>query len=226
MNLSPELTAVIAMTLGVGWASGINLYALILALGLAGNFGYVELPSDLQILQDPIVIAAAGFMYAVEFFADKTPGVDTIWDTIHTFIRLPAGALLAAGASGALGDIDPGLQMAAGLVGGSLAATSHAAKAGTRALANTSPEPFSNWVLSFSEDILVVIGTFVMILHPELFLFLLILFVAFAIWLMPKVWRALRSQIQRISNWISPKQPERTDQYGETQSSLDRESDG
>ena len=135
----------LALTMGVAWASGINLYAAVAVLGLAGNAGYVHLPDTLTIVEDPLVIIAACFMYCVEFFADKMPGVDSTWDALHTFIRIPAGAMLAAGA---VGDVTPALAVAAGLVGGSVTAATHATKAGTRMLINTSPEPFSNWFAS------------------------------------------------------------------------------
>ena len=136
-----SLSTLIALTLGVGWASGINLYAAVLALGLAGTTGYADLPTGLEVVENPFVIAAAGAMYLVEFCADKIPGVDSGWDALHTFIRLPAGALLA---SGIVGDQGPVMEALAGLAGGGLAASTHAAKAGGRALINTSPEPFSN----------------------------------------------------------------------------------
>ena len=137
---------VIALTMGVAWASGINLYAAVLMLGVMGSAGHVVLPSDLEVLMHPMVIAAAAFMYMVEFFADKVPGVDTGWDTLHTFIRVPVGAVLAAGA---VGEVSlPALVAAATLVGGSLSASVHATKAGGRILINTSPEPVTNWSAS------------------------------------------------------------------------------
>jgi hypothetical protein len=184
-----HLVGTLALTLGVGWASGINLYAALLVLGIAGATGDLALPPDLQVLANPLVIAAAGLMYAVEFFADKTPGVDTGWDALHTFIRLPAGALLAAGA---VGDVSPALEIAAGILGGGLAATSHATKAGSRLLINTSPEPFSNWTASIAEDVAVFGGLWAALNHPLLFLGLLVVFVVLVAWLLPKVLRALR----------------------------------
>ena len=132
------LIQTVALTMGVAWASGINLYGTLLALGIMSNTGYVDLPADLQIVGDPLVLAAAGLMYAVEFFADKVPGVDTGWDTLHTFVRIPAGALLAAGA---IGDVQPAAELAAAIVGGSIAAGSHFTKTGSRVMINTSPEP-------------------------------------------------------------------------------------
>lgn len=184
-----QMATLIAMTLGVGWASGLNLYAAMLALGIAGATGHAVLPEELQILQSPLVIAAAGLMYCVEFFADKVPGVDTGWDALHTFIRLPAGALLA---SGMVADAGQAAQFAAMIVGGGLAASTHATKAGSRALINTSPEPVSNWIASISEDIAVFAGVWAMINHPYVFLGLLILFILLMIWLLPKIWRGLK----------------------------------
>jgi hypothetical protein len=189
MEQYQEIISLLALTLGVGWASGINLYAAVATLGLMGATGNMDLPSGLETLQDPMVIAAAGLMFGVEFFADKIPGVDSGWDAIHTFIRIPAGAILAAGA---VGDIGPGAELAAAIVGGALSATSHATKSGTRALINTSPEPFTNWTASLVEDVAVIGGIYTAIQHPGLFLVLLLAFIIFAIWLLPKVWRAVK----------------------------------
>jgi hypothetical protein len=178
----------IALAMGIGWASGINLYAAICMLGILGSTGNLTLPPDLLILQDPLVIAAAGFMYVVEFVVDKVPGVDTSWDVLHTFIRIPAGAILAAGA---VGDLAPGAELAAAIAGGTLAAGAHATKAGTRALINTSPEPFTNWAASITEDAVVFGGLWAALYNPWLFLILLALFFALSLWLMPKIWRGL-----------------------------------
>ena len=190
-----ELSTLIALTLGVGWASGINLYAAVLALGMAGATGYADLPAGLEIVENPLVIGAAGLMYAVEFFADKVPGVDTGWDTLHTFIRLPAGALLAAGM---FDDQSMGLELAAAIVGGGLAATSHAAKAGSRVLINTSPEPFSNWTASIAEDISVFGGVWLMLNQPWTFVGLLIVFLLLLVWLLPKLWRGIKVLFAKI----------------------------
>ena len=190
-----ELSTLIALTLGVGWASGINLYAAVLALGMAGATGYADLPAGLEIVQNPLVIGAAGLMYAVEFFADKVPGVDTGWDTLHTFIRLPAGALLAAGI---FDDQSMGLELAAAIVGGGLAATSHATKAGSRVLINTSPEPFSNWTASIAEDISVFGGVWLMLNQPWTFVGLLIVFLLLLVWLLPKLWRGIKVLFAKI----------------------------
>ena len=199
MNAYPELISTIALVLGLGWASGINLYAAIAALGIAGATGYVDLPVELKTVQDPLVIGAAVLMYAVEFLADKTPGVDTAWDTIHTFIRIPAGALLAAGA---VGDVAPALQISAGLVGGAMATGSHFTKASSRVLINTSPEPLSNWGASIGEDVLVLGGLWAMLNYPWLFVAAMIVFVALVIWLAPKLWRLVKAVFQRIGTWL------------------------
>ena len=185
----------IALSMGIAWASGINLYATLATLGILGATGHMVLPEELQILQDPIVIAAAGFMYMVEFFADKVPGVDTTWDTLHSFIRIPAGAILAAQA---LGDVSPAAEVAALIIGGGLAASTHTMKAGTRVLINTSPEPFSNWVASIGEDVIVVAGIALSITHPVGFLVALGLFVLLAIWLIPKIWRGIVAVFARL----------------------------
>ncbi|MEE4377159.1 MAG: DUF4126 domain-containing protein [Candidatus Competibacteraceae bacterium] len=178
----------IALTMGTAWASGINLYATVFMLGMLNATGNMVLPEELQILSDPLVLAAAGFMYCVEFFADKIPGVDTGWDTLHTFIRIPAGAMLAAGA---VGDMGPGAELAAALVGGSMTATSHAVKAGSRVMINTSPEPFTNWLASITEDVAVIGGLWAALYYPWVFLVGLVIFILLMIWLLPKLWRGI-----------------------------------
>jgi hypothetical protein len=193
------------LTLGVSWASGINLYAAILVLGFMGANGYTELPPSLTVLQDPLVLMAAGTMYFVEFFADKLPGVDTAWDTIHTFIRIPAGAMLAVGAAQGL-EINQAAELAAALLGGSLAATSHLTKAGTRLVVNTSPEPVSNWTASLAEDLAVVGGLWTALNYPVAFIVLIIVFILIAIWLLPKLWRAIKNIFATIRGWLGKKQ--------------------
>jgi hypothetical protein len=190
-----DIVQPIALALGTSWASGINLYAAILMLGVLGITGNIVLPPDLAILANPLVIGAAGLMYAVEFFADKIPGVDTLWDTLHTFVRIPAGAVLAAGAVGELG---AGAELVAALVGGTLASSTHATKAGTRAVVNTSPEPFSNWTLSIGEDIAVFAGLWAALKHPWIFIIALVLFIALMVWLLPKIWRG----VKRVFRWL------------------------
>ncbi len=199
MDNYQDLISIIALTMGVGWASGINLYAAVLVLGLAGSTGNIDLPPELAVVQNPIVIMAAGVMYFVEFIADKIPGVDTGWDTLHTFIRIPAGAMLAVGA---VGDVTPALEIAAGLMGGTMAGASHLTKFSTRALINTSPEPFSNWAASISEDVLVLAGMWAMFNHPLLFVGLMIAFLLLVIWLLPKLWRLLKAIFTRLGEWL------------------------
>ena len=196
-----ETVQAISLMLGAAWASGINLYATVLVLGWLGTTGQVDLPPQLQVLMDPMVMFVAGAMYVIEFFVDKTPGVDTAWDTLHTFIRIPAGAVLAAGAAQGL-EVGQAAEFAALLVGGGLAATSHVTKAGTRALINTSPEPFSNWAASITEDLAVIGGLWTALNHPIVFLVALAIFIALVIWLLPKIWRALKSIIRAIGRWF------------------------
>lgn len=207
-----EAVNIIALSMGAAWASGINLYATVFMLGYMGMTGNIVLPEELDILSDPLVMTAAGFMYCVEFFADKVPGVDTGWDSLHTFIRIPAGAMLAASA---VGDVTPAVELSAALVGGSLAAGTHATKAGSRLLINTSPEPVSNWGASIGEDLLVIGGLWTALNHPVLFIIALIAFIALMIWLLPRLWRLLKSVFRRIGSWLGlceppPDVPEKT----------------
>ena len=194
-----DVVDTIALSMGVAWASGINLYAAIFMLGWMGMTGNIDLPPDLLILQNPMVMFAAGFMYCVEFFADKTPGVDTGWDAIHSFIRIPAGAMLAAGA---VGDVSQGAELAALILGGTLAAGTHATKAGSRVLINASPEPFTNWAASISEDVMVIGGLWTALHHPILFIVLLVLFIALMIWLLPKIWRGVKKVFRFIGKLL------------------------
>lgn len=181
---------------GLAWASGLRLYAAIFVVGMLGRFGYVHLPDHLLVLQHTAVLTAAGVMLAVEFLVDKVPGLDSVWDAIHTFIRIPAGALLAWGA---LGDATPAMQLAAAIVGGAISGGTHLAKSGTRAAINTSPEPFSNWTASFGEDGLLLAGLWLALHHPLAFLLLLVAFLAFVAWLVPKLFRFLRRLWRRLS---------------------------
>ncbi|PLY14698.1 MAG: DUF4126 domain-containing protein [Sedimenticola sp.] len=196
-----ETFEALSLALGAAWASGINLYAAVLVLGYLGMTGDVTLPANLEILSSPIVMAAAGFMYMVEFFADKTPGVDTGWDILHTFIRIPAGAVLAAGVAEGIG-VGQAAEFAALLAGGGVAATSHFTKAGTRALINTSPEPVTNWTASITEDIAVVGGLWASLHYPWLFVAGLVVFFLLVIWLMPKIWRALKRVFRAIGRFF------------------------
>jgi hypothetical protein len=165
-----------------------------------GSTGGVTLPPGLEILTHPAVLLAAGLMYLVEFFVDKIPGVDTGWDAMQTFVRIPAGALLAASAAGGL-EMGAAAELVGLLVGGGLAASTHATKAGSRVLINTSPEPVSNWTASVSEDVAVIAGLWTALSHPWLFVGLLALFVLLMIWLLPKLWRGIRALLQRMRNW-------------------------
>lgn len=185
-----ETLNILALALGAAWASGINLYAAVLLLGGLGTAGAVDLPADLQILSHPAVLAAAAGLYLVEFVADKVPGIDSAWDGLHSFIRIPAGALLAAGAVAPYGqEYEVVLAL---LAGGAVAAASHATKAGSRVAINTSPEPFSNWIVSLLEDFLVIGGLILALFKPVWFLVLLGMFILMVLWLLPKLWRALR----------------------------------
>lgn len=191
----------IALTLGSAWASGINLYATVLVLGYLGSTGDATLPPELQILTHPLVIGAAGLMYLIEFFADKIPGVDTGWDLLHTFVRIPAGALLAAGAAQGL-EVGQGAELAAMLLGGGIAATSHATKTGTRMLINSSPEPVTNWTASIGEDLAVIGGLWAALHYPWAFVTALVLFLLLAAWLLPKLWRSLKRGFRAIGRFF------------------------
>lgn len=196
------LMATLALMLGSSWASGINLYAVVAILGLGGSTGHIDLPSELLVLQDPLVIGAAAVMYVVHFFVDKIPGVDTVWDTIHTFIRIPAGAMLAAGT---VGDTTLALEIAAGLLGGGVAATTHATKSGARVMINTSPEPVSNWSASLTEDVLVLSGMWTALNHPEVFLVLFVIFIGFSVWVLPKLWRFIKLLLNKLAKFFGAK---------------------
>jgi len=193
-----ETVEIIALTMGVAWASGINLYAAMFMLGWMGSTGDINLPADMEILSNPLVMTAAGFMYCVEFFADKIPGVDTGWDAIHTFVRIPAGAMLAAAA---VGDVSPAIELSAFILGGTLATGSHLAKSGSRVMINTSPEPFTNWTASVGEDVAVIGGLWVALNNPWLFVAGLVIFILLIVWLLPKLWRTLK----RLFRWLGRK---------------------
>jgi hypothetical protein len=189
---------ILALIFGTGWAAGINLYATILVLGYLGLTGVVVLPPGLEVLSDPLVISTAGLMYFIEFFADKIPGLDSGWDGIHTFVRIPAGAMLATSVFSGF-EISQTTEFMVALSGGAMAANSHFTKAGSRLIINTSPNPISNWSASLVEDLMVIIGLWAALNHPILFLVLLIAFIALSIWLLPKIWRTLKSLYQRIA---------------------------
>lgn len=173
-----DMAQTIALSAGLAWASGLRLYLVVFLAGVLSYFGYLHLPSTLAVLQHPLVIAVAGVMAFAELIADKVPAFDSVWDGFQTFIRIPAGALLAALA---LGDADPAWMVAAGLIGGTITAGTHFAKAGSRLAINTSPEPFSNWLASFGEEGLVLGGLWAMLASPVLFLVLLAVFMIVAV---------------------------------------------
>jgi hypothetical protein len=186
----------IAVAAALAWGAGLRAYAVIFAIGLAGALGWVELPGHLNVLQHPLVLGASGFMTFVEFFADKLPWLDSVWDAVHSFIRIPAGAALAALV---FADSGTAVAVAAALLGGSLAAAMHVAKAGTRATLNLSPEPFSNWAASLSEDALVPLGLWLAFAHPVVFFVLLALILVAAALLMRLLWRGFRRLVASSS---------------------------
>jgi hypothetical protein len=185
---------ILGLALGSAWTSGINLYATVAALGLLERYGLAHLPGDLKVLANPWVLGTALALYVVEFFADKIPYVDTVWDAVHTFIRVPAGAVLAYGATAQL---DPAARTVALLVGGGLALSSHGTKATVRAAANVSPEPFTNWALSLTEDVLAVAAITLAVVKPLAVLFVVLFFLLVAAWLLPKIVRRLRRLFTR-----------------------------
>jgi len=205
MDPLQNISSAISLSMGTAWASGINLYATLLVLGILGVTDNIVLPENLQILTNPLVMGGAGIMFATEFVADKIPGFDSGWDAIHTFIRIPAGALLAAGA---VGEVNPAMALTAGILGGGMAAGTHATKAGSRALINTSPEPFTNWAASVSEDIAVVGGLWTALNYPWLFISFLVLFTLLMIWLLPKLWRGIKKVFSAIGRLFGGGQPE------------------
>lgn len=194
----------IAVASGLAWASGLRLYSVLFLAGLLGRLGYISLPEGLAVLQHSAVIGASGLMFFVEFFADKIPALDSVWDGIHTFVRIPAGALLAAYS---LAGQDPGIMLAAGILGGTLAAGTHLTKAGTRAVINASPEPFSNVAASVTEDALVFGGLFAAFQHPWVFLVLLAVFIILMLWVLPKLWRGIRAMFRRLGSGSSAASP-------------------
>jgi hypothetical protein len=199
-----DLLRIAAIFSLVAWASGLRLYLVVFALGLAGYNGWVELPEGLRVLQHPYVIGAAGLMLFLEFFADKVPWIDSAWDQVHTFIRIPAGALLAAGATG---DTVSAMTIAAGILGGTITAGTHFAKTGGRLALNTSPEPFTNWAASLTDDAAVVGATWLAFAHPIVFLALFAIFIALLAWLLPKLWRFIASVFRRLRRPVNPGTP-------------------
>lgn len=195
-HLPLDLAGLLALAAGLGWASGLRLYTTVFVVGMAGKLGWIVLPQGLHLLEHPWVLGAAGLMLSIEFFADKIPLLDSVWDTVHTFIRIPAGAALAAMVFGGQG---VEWQTVMAIMGGTLAAGTHFTKAGARAMINASPEPFSNIAASFGEDVVVLSGLWLMFAHPWLMLALLLLLVAVSAWLLPKLWRGISGLISGLS---------------------------
>jgi hypothetical protein len=186
----------VALAAGLAWASGIRLYAVLFLAGALAHFGYLALPPGLAVLSHPLVLGASGAMALAEFVADKVPAFDSVWDAVHTFIRVPAGAFLAAAA---LGQADPVWIAVAAILGGAIASGTHLTKAGTRALINASPEPFSNWTASVGEDVLVPAGLLAAIKLPLVFLGALVVFLVAAAWFLPKLVRAAARMFRRAT---------------------------
>ena len=196
-----QLISTIAIAMGASWVSGINLYATVATLGLLSRFAHLPLPGELQVLTSWWIIGVAVVLYVIEFFADKIPIVDSTWDVIHTFIRIPAGAVLAAGA---FGDFDRSIQVIALLLGGGLALSSHGTKAATRAMLNVSPEPVSNIVASVLEDILAVVSVICSMFLPVL-LFVIVgagLVVSFLVF--RRIIRFFRQVARSVRGWFAP----------------------
>jgi Domain of unknown function (DUF4126) len=184
-----EWFSTLSLALGSAWTSGINLYATVTVLGLLQKFAFTKLPGGLDVLDNWWIIGIAGGLYLVEFFADKIPYLDSIWDVVHTFIRVPAGAAMAYAATN---DMDTSVSTIATLFGGGFALSSHGTKAAVRAGANLSPEPVSNWVLSIVEDIIAFVGSLLAVFAPVIIAIVLVIFSIFFVWFAPKVFRALR----------------------------------
>jgi uncharacterized membrane protein len=185
---------ILGTAMGSAWLSGINLYATVFTLGILERFHLVKLPGGLTMLGEWWVIGLAAILYVIEFVADKIPAVDTAWDAIHTFIRVPAGAVLAASA---FAEFDPAVKIAAMIMGGGIALSSHGTKAATRLAANTSPEPFSNIALSLGEDALAFGSAILMAFYPVVILIVVVIFLIVALWLLPKIFRAVRRLLMR-----------------------------
>lgn len=196
-----EIVQIIGAALGSAWTSGINLYATVTVLGLVQHFGWAKLPGGLQVLDNWWIIGIAGFFFVIEFVADKIPYVDSVWDVIHTFIRIPAGAVLALAATT---ELPPAMRVVALLVGGGVAFSSHGTKASLRAAANLSPEPVSNWLLSFSEDALAIGGALLTALLPVVILVIVLIFLGLFAWVLPRIVRRLKRVRGWFRNFTSP----------------------
>ena len=199
-----DTTQLLAIAAALGWASGLRLYAVVFLTGMAGFLGWVDLPSGLKILQSPVMLGASGLMLFIEFFADKIPGLDSLWDMVHTVVRIPAGAALAASVFGA---DQSSWAMAAALMGGTLAATSHVAKATTRAALNTSPEPFSNIAMSLVGDSVVPVSLWLSWEHPYVFFGVLAVVIVISLLLIWVLAKFLRQLARRVSGLFATRQP-------------------
>ncbi|MBK9315649.1 MAG: DUF4126 domain-containing protein [Acidobacteria bacterium] len=199
--MTADWIATIGTAMGSAWLSGINLYATVVTLGILDRFKLVKLPGGLDMLGEWWVIGLAGGMYVIEFIADKIPAIDSAWDAVHTFIRVPAGAILAASA---FAEFDPAVRIVALIVGGGIALSSHGTKAATRLTANTSPEPVSNFALSIGEDILTFGSAVLMAFYPIVMLVIVIIFLIITFWLVPKILRALRRMLIRFRSLFDP----------------------
>ena len=195
-----DMAQLLALAAGMGWASGLRLYLVVFITGLAGSLGWIPLPAGLHVLQHPAMLAGSGFMLFIEFFADKIPGVDSLWDIVHSVIRVPAGAALAAGVFGA---DSATMGMVAGMLGGALAATSFATKASTRAAVNTSPEPFSNIAVSLAEDGAVMGAMWLATNHPIAFGITLAITLLLSVWLLVVLLKYLKAILRRLRGWFS-----------------------
>jgi hypothetical protein len=191
----------LAIAMGASWVSGISLYASVATLGLLSRFAHLRLPGELQVLTNWWVIGIAVALYVVEFVADKIPVVDSAWDVIHTFIRIPAGAVLAATA---YGDFDKTVQVIAFLLGGGLALSSHGTKAATRAIVNTSPEPVSNVVVSLTEDVIAIVSILLSVFLPFLLFAVVGAGLVFSLWILPKVIRFFLGVVRSVRGFLQP----------------------
>ena len=195
-----NLLSTLAIAMGAGWVSGINLYAAVATLGLLGRFAHLKLPGELDVLTHWWIIGLAIALYLIEFVADKVPYVDNIWDAIHTFIRVPAGAVLAATA---FGDFDRGVQVAAFLLGGGLALSAHGTKAGARAAINLSPEPASNIVVSLAEDVIAVGSVLLSVFAPIVLIVLIGVFLTISFFMLRRIVNAMKAMMLRLRNVFS-----------------------
>lgn len=191
----------LSIAMGASWVSGINLYACVATLGLLSRFASLQLPGELEVLTSWWVIGVASGLYLIEFLADKIPLVDSMWDVVHTFIRVPAGAVMAAAA---FGDFDRSVQVIAFLLGGGLALTSHGTKAGTRAVVNASPEPVSNVVVSLLEDVLAIISVVLAVFFPVLLFIVVAVGIVFAVFVLPKILNFFRLVLRSVRRIFSP----------------------